>query len=73
MIPQSYEQWQHCITVQCGIALTPDYVGARLRVWQDENAEETRRFRRLYGDAHWRSVCAWFARAGREVGLPLSA
>jgi hypothetical protein len=30
-------------------------------------AEETRRFRQLYGDGHWKSVLAWFELAEREL------
>ncbi|MFC4297246.1 hypothetical protein ACFO0J_04230 [Castellaniella hirudinis] len=69
MIPQSYEQWRHCITVECGIALTPQYVEQRLSVWRNEALEETetQRFRRRYGDPHWRAVRKWFERASREL------
>jgi len=66
-IPQSYEQWQHCITVECGLALTPDFIKERLAVWRDDRADETQRFRRLYGDAHWRAVTGWFEQAQRAV------
>lgn len=68
MIPQSYEQWRHCITVECGIALTPAYVSERLQTWRNEAADETQRFRRLYGDRHWRAVRGWFESAARELG-----
>ncbi len=61
--PQNFEQWRHCITVECGIPLTPDFVRERLRVWRNPELEETARFRRLYGDAHWRAVKAWFEQA----------
>ena len=66
-IPQTYEQWHHCITVECGIPLTAEFVAARLAVWRDAQAEETLRFRRLYGDAHWRAVISWFERAEAEL------
>jgi hypothetical protein len=65
--PQNFAEWQHCITVECGIPLTPDFVSQRLNVWRDENCEETRRFRRLYGDAYWRTVIGWFEQAEREL------
>lgn len=61
--PNSYEQWHHCITVECGIKLTPDYVAERLTVWRQENLEETKRFRHFYGDAYLRQVVSWFERA----------
>lgn len=28
-IPRNYEQWRHCITVECGIALTPTFLSER--------------------------------------------
>ena len=62
-IPSRFEEWHHCITVECGIPLTADYITQRLTVWRNENLEETARFRRLYGDAHWRAVIGWFERA----------
>jgi len=67
MIPRSYSQWQHCITVECGIDMTPAFVAQRLAVWRDAQAQETQRFRRLYGDAHWRAVTGWFEQAAREL------
>jgi hypothetical protein len=67
-IPATYEHWHHCITVECGIPLTSEFVAHRLEVWRDEKAEETARFRRLYGDAHWRSVIGWFERAEADLG-----
>lgn len=65
--PQNFAQWHHCITVECGIPLTSDYVQERLSVWRNEAAEETVRFRRLYGDAHWRAVTGWFEQAEQEL------
>ena len=64
--PETYEQWHYCITVECGIALTPSFLAQRLAVWRNAHLEETVRFRRLYGDAHWRSVIEWFGRASNE-------
>ena len=67
VIPENYTHWHHCITVECGILLTPDFVAQRLSVWKDEKSEETTRFRRLYGDAHWRSVIGWFEKAEADL------
>ncbi|MEL6449377.1 MAG: hypothetical protein AAFQ62_15695 [Pseudomonadota bacterium] len=67
VVPTTYEQWRHCITVECGIPLTPEYIAQRLSVWKDENTQETTRFRGLYGDAHWRAVTSWFERAQKEL------
>lgn len=66
-LPSSYQQWRHCITVKCNVVLTADYVERRLAVLRDAGADETRTFRRLYGDGHWRSVLGWFERARTEI------
>jgi len=66
-VPQTFEQWHHCITVDCGLTLTPTFIKERLTVWRDDNADETQRFRRLYGDAHWQAVLGWFEQAQRLV------
>lgn len=63
VIPQTYAQWRHCITVECGVALTPAYVAERLAVWRNPAHEETRRFAPLYGSAHLQAVIRWFEQA----------
>jgi hypothetical protein len=63
VIPQTYEQWQHCITVECGIALTRAFAEKRLAVWANPAAEETRRFEQLYGAAHLARVRQWLGQA----------
>jgi len=67
MIPQNYQEWRRCITEECGLALTADFIGARLAIWRDEKTFETGRFRELYGDAHWQAVIGWFEQAAKEV------
>jgi len=64
-VPQNYEQWRHCITVECGLKLTPDFITERLTAWRNPQSEETTRFRQLYGDAHWQAVLGWFEQAQR--------
>ena len=66
--PETYEQWRHCITVECGIPLTSEFVSQRLAVWRDETTQETERFRKLYGDGYWRTVISWFERAEKALG-----
>ncbi len=62
VIPQTYEQWRHCITVECGIPLSRAFAEERLAVWSNPAHSETRRFEQLYGAAHRERVCQWFAR-----------
>jgi len=66
-VPQTYEQWRHCITVECALALTPAFVKERLGVWRNAKAEETTRFRQRYGDVHWQAVVGWFEQAERSM------
>lgn len=66
-LPSSYEEWRHCITVKCKVALTAAYVEQRIAALQDAGSDETRSFRRLYGEGHWRAVLGWFERARTEI------
>ena len=66
-IPQTYEHWHRCITVECGIALTRRFTEERLAVLRDPGCDETRRFAQLYGPAHLARVCQWFAQALEHV------
>jgi len=65
--PQNYEQWIHCITVECGLTISPAFVEERLTVWRNEKSAETVRFRRLYGDAYWRAMIGFFEQAERDL------
>jgi hypothetical protein len=67
VIPETYAQWHHCITVECGIALTRAFADERLAVWRDPTHEETRRFERIYGAAHRERVLQWFERARAQI------
>jgi len=67
VIPQTYAQWRHCIEVECGIPLEPNFIQARLSVLCDPAHDETRRFASLYGQDHARSVLAWFQQAQTAV------
>lgn len=66
-IPQNYEEWRHCITVECGIPLTAGFITERLAIWRDENSEESRRFSKLYGDQYRLAVIGWFEQAEQEL------
>ncbi|MFN9573899.1 MAG: hypothetical protein ACK50G_00605 [bacterium] len=63
VIPQTYAQWHHCITVECGITLTRSFAEERLAIWSNPGADETRRFEQLYGQDHLARVRQWFAQA----------
>ena len=67
MIPDTYEKWRHCITVDCGIPLTKDYIVQRLEVFNKPSSFEVEKFMRLYGEEHTKSVIGWFERALKEL------
>jgi hypothetical protein len=46
------------------------YVDSRLALLSIPESEETRRFRKLYGDTHWQNVLAWFQQARRDLANP---
>ncbi|MEM6481242.1 MAG: hypothetical protein AAF922_02105 [Pseudomonadota bacterium] len=68
VIPQSYQEWEHCITVECGIPLTPDYVAERIEALQDTNDHHTQKFIEQYGEAHLTRTLAWFREAQEKLG-----
>ncbi len=65
--PQNYDEWHHCITVECGIALTSEFVAERLSIWRNAETEETKRFIKLYGEEYLHAVVGWFEVAEREL------
>ena len=66
MIPADYPQWRRCIEVDCGIALEPEFIAARIAALT-RSGEEPQRFARLYGDAHLQRVIGCFQRARAEA------
>ncbi|MEM9370563.1 MAG: hypothetical protein AAGA26_05360 [Pseudomonadota bacterium] len=67
VIPETYEDWEHCITVKCDIPLTADFVAERIEALQDMNDHSTRRFIDRWGDAHHKRTLAWFQEAGQRL------
>jgi hypothetical protein len=59
MIPKNYQEWHKCITVDCNILLTPDYIKKRLSIYKDENHLETIKFKSLYGQVHLQNIVKW--------------
>ena len=65
--PRTYEEWHHCITVDCDIPLTQAFITERLNVWRNAEAQETKRFVDLYGEPYLSEVIGWFERAAKET------
>jgi hypothetical protein len=62
-IPETFDEWQHCIEQECRIKLTHDYIEQRLTILRALNHEETQRFIHHYGEHHWQQIVKWFERA----------
>ena len=67
IIPHDYDTWHHCITVDCGLELTPDYIQERISSLQNKKDFRTQQFVRLYGQQHRLNVLAWFQRAQADL------
>jgi hypothetical protein len=66
IIPSNYAEWRRCIEVDCGIALTPEFVALRIEALTRSESEEARRFAALYGGEHLQRVIGWFYSARPE-------
>jgi len=67
VIPQSYEEWEHCITVKCGVPLTKDYVAGRIEALQNGNDAHTQEFIKRWGQAHHAQTLDWFRVAANKL------
>ncbi|MEM9435441.1 MAG: hypothetical protein AAGA15_00250 [Pseudomonadota bacterium] len=67
LVPQNYEDWKHCITVKCGIPLTPSYVEERIAALSDEADYTTQKFIKRWGTAQHERTIGWFKQAAKEL------
>jgi hypothetical protein len=67
LVPQTYEEWKHCITVKCGIALTPHYARERIAGLADKKDFHTQKFIECWGADYHGQTLAWFRRAEAEL------
>lgn len=66
-IPQTYDEWEHCITVQCGIPLTATFVANRIKALEDEKEFSTQKFIECWGEAHHAKTLEWFRQAAARL------
>ncbi|MEL7232576.1 MAG: hypothetical protein AAGJ85_08720 [Pseudomonadota bacterium] len=66
-IPQSYQDWERCITVDCGIPLTPGFIAERIKRLEDRRDYQTRKFIEYWGEAHYAKTLGWFQDAQTRV------
>ncbi len=67
VIPQTYEEWHHCITVICQQKLTLPYIEARIKSLNSPNDSMTQKFIELYGDQQRLKTLQWFKQAMNET------
>ncbi|MEM6603790.1 MAG: hypothetical protein AAF621_07045 [Pseudomonadota bacterium] len=63
----TYEDWKHCITELCNIALTPEYIESRIADLNDVNNYQTQKFTSIWGEAHLKRTIGWFEQARQEL------
>ncbi len=59
MIPRTFEEWKNCIVHDCKIELTESFTQGRLKVYEDRNNPETKKFIKLYGESHLNNIIYW--------------
>ena len=66
-IPQTYEEWHHCITVICRQELTLPYIEKRIKSLSSPNDHMTQKFVELYGEQQRLKTLQWFKQAMNEI------
>ena len=67
IVPETYEEWKHCITETCGIALTPQFIEERIAALGNMKDLHTQRFIEYWGEAQRQQTLAWFRQAASEL------
>ena len=67
LIPTNYEEWEHCITVECNIPLTSEFVAQRIEALQNMNDYHTRKFIDRWGQNHHTRTLDWFRAAEQKL------
>jgi hypothetical protein len=60
LIPETYEQWRHCIIELCKQPLTAVYIDGRIKALSDSQDDSTRKFVKLYGEQQRLKTLQWF-------------
>ncbi|MEM9670635.1 MAG: hypothetical protein AAF950_17095 [Pseudomonadota bacterium] len=66
-MPQTFEEWEHCITVKCGISLTAEFVLGRINALEDRTDIRTRKFIDYWGENHHLQTLEWFRQAASRL------
>ena len=67
IIPTTYEEWCHCITVICKQELTQAYIDERIKALSAPSDYNTGKFVQLYGDQQRIKTIQWFEKAKKSL------
>lgn len=67
VVPTNYDEWEHCITMQCRIPLTIEFVRERIEALQNENDFMTSKFIARWGAEHHQRTIGWFLEAQAKL------
>ncbi|MCG8669342.1 MAG: hypothetical protein MI867_07990 [Pseudomonadales bacterium] len=67
IIPTTYQEWRHCITVICQQPLTMPYIESRIKALNSQNDHMTSKFVELYGEQQLVKTLKWFEQAKDEL------
>ena len=68
----TFEDWKHCITVECAIPLTQAFIEQRLAALRNPRDLHTQKFVAEWGQGHLDQVVEWFEMA-RAINTPPQA
>ncbi|WP_019605983.1 hypothetical protein [Teredinibacter turnerae] len=63
LIPTTYEEWHHCITVICQQEMTLPYIEKRIKALNSPSDYMTQQFVTLYGEPQRLKTLQWFEQA----------
>lgn len=67
IIPTTYEEWRHCITVICRQPLTLPYIESRIEALNTPNDHMTDKYVQLYGEQQRIKTLQWFEQAKQDL------
>ena len=67
IVPTTYKDWRHCITVICRQELTMPYIESRINALNSKNDHMTSKFVELYGEQQRIMTLKWFERAKNDL------
>ncbi|MBK0052729.1 hypothetical protein [Stenotrophomonas sp. S39] len=67
IVPKTYQEWRHCIEIECGIPISQSFLQERIAGLANCSDHYTQQFTRLWGAAHLTQVRKWFSQAAEEL------